>query len=193
MRAARTVRVLLATLACGLCAAGAAAQAPDAPYGKTAGGKLSFRTLTLAGGHSQVDVPQRDWQVGSAFGNTAAVLISKKGDATVMVQRVPLEVPISEADMTQVFESLQVDEITKGQAAVGAVSHAIKSADGRRYLSVSFTRTGPAGPEQVLVYVFNGGGSLYRLVCISQAEGRAKHAPVFGHMAATLKVAPGAQ
>jgi len=57
----------------------------------------------------------------------------------------------------------------------------------------SFTRTGPAGPEQVLVYVFNGGGSLYRLVCISQPEGRAKYAPVFGHMAATLKVAPSAQ
>jgi hypothetical protein len=50
------------------------------------------------------------------------------------------------------------------------------------------------GPEQVLVYVFvfNGGDSLYRLVCISQPEGRAKHAHVFGHMAATLKVAPGA-
>jgi hypothetical protein len=46
----------------------------------------------------------------------------------------------------------------------------------------------------VLVYVFNGGGGLYRLVCISQPEGRAKHAHVFGHMAATLKVAPpGAQ
>jgi hypothetical protein len=45
----------------------------------------------------------------------------------------------------------------------------------------------------VLVYVFNGGGSLYRLVCISQPEGRAKYAPVFGHMAATLKVAPSAQ
>ena len=77
MRAARTVRALLATLAFGLCAASAAAQAADAPYGKTAGGKLPFRTLTLADGHLQLDVPQRDWQVGSAFGNTAAVLISK--------------------------------------------------------------------------------------------------------------------
>ena len=192
MRAARTVRALLATVACGLSVV-SAAQAPDAPYGKATGGKVQFRTLTLAGGHSQVDVPQRDWQLGSAFGNTAAVLISKKGDATVIVQRVPLEVPISEVDMTEVFESLQVDEITKGQAGVGALSHAMKSADGRRYLAVSFTRTGPAGPEQVLVYVFNGGGSLYRLVCISQPDGRAKYGPVFGHMAATLKVATAAQ
>jgi len=45
----------------------------------------------------------------------------------------------------------------------------------------------------VLVYVFNGGASLYRLVCISRPEGRAKYDPVFGRMAATLKVAPGAQ
>jgi hypothetical protein len=190
MRAARTVRALLATMAYGLCVASAAAQAPDAPYGKAAGGKVPFRTLTLAGGHSQVDVPQRDWQLGSAFGNTAAVLISKKGDATVIIQRVPLEVPISEADMTELFEGLQVDEITKGQAGLGALSHAMKAADGRRYLTVSFTRTGAAGPEQVLVYVFNGGSSLYRLVCITLPDGRAKYAPVFGHMAATLKVAP---
>lgn len=48
-------------------------------------------------------------------------------------------------------------------------------------------------PENVLVYVFNGGASLYRLVCISRPEGRAKYDPVFGRMAATLKVAPGAQ
>jgi hypothetical protein len=187
------VRALLGTVACGLCVVSAAGQGPDVPYGKAAGGKLPFRTLTLAGGHSQVDVPQRDWQVGSAFGNTAAVLISKKGDATVIVQRVPLEVPISETDMTEVFESLQVDEITKGQAGVGALSHAMKTAEGRRYLAVSFTRTGLSGPEQVLVYVFNGGGSLYRLVCLTQQGGRTKYAPVFGHMAATLKVAAGAQ
>ena len=193
MRAARMARAPLATLACGLCVVSAAAQGPDAPYGKAAVGKVPFRTLTLAGGHSQVDVPQRDWQVGSAFGNTAAVLISKKGDATVIVQRVPLEVPISEADMTEVFESLQVDEMTKGQAGVGALSHGMKTGDGRRYLAVSFTRTGLSGPEQVLVYVFNAGSSLYRLVCVTAPTAGAKYAPVFGHMAATLKVAPGAQ
>lgn len=193
MNAAWNVRALLVALAWGLSVGSAVAQALDAPYGKTAGGKVPFRTLTLAGGHSQVDVPQRDWQLGSAFGNTAAVLISKKGDATVIVQRVPLEVPISETDMTEVFESLQVDEMTKGQAGIGALSHALKTADGRRYLAVSFTRTGLAGPEQVLVYVFNGGGSLYRLVCVTQPGQRAKYAPVFGHMAATLKVATDAQ
>jgi hypothetical protein len=43
----------------------------------------------------------------------------------------------------------------------------------------------------VLVYVFNGGSSLYRLVCVTAATARAKYAPVFGHIAATLKVAAG--
>ena len=170
MRAARTVRALLATVACGLGVV-STAQAPDAPLreghrSKGAVPHAHARWWAVAGRRAQ-----RDWQLGSAFANTAAVLISKKGDATVIVQRVPLEVPISEADMTEVFESLQVDEITKGQAGVGALSHAMKSADGRRYLAVSFTRTGLSGPEQVLVYVFNGGSSLYRLVCVTQPAG----------------------
>jgi len=179
--------VLLAALACGVPVV-TAAQTPDAPYGQTAGGKTTFRTLALEGGHSRVDVPQRDWQLASEFGNTVALMIAKKGDATVSVQRMPLEVPISEADMTEVFETLQVDEMTKGQTGVAALAHGLKTAGGRRYLAVSYRRTGLSGPEQVLVYVFNGGTSLYRLVCVTQAGQAAKYAPVFGHMAATLKV-----
>ena len=188
MRVGRHIGVLIAILACSALFTTAAAQAPETPYGRVTGGKVAFRPLKLEGGHSQVDVPQRDWQLASEFGNTVAVLVAKKGEATVLVQRVPLEVAISDADMTDVFETLQVEEVTKGQAGVAAVSHAMKTADGRRYLAVSFRRTGVTGPEQVLVYVFNGGTSLYRLVCLAQAGQAAKYAPVFGHMAASLKV-----
>lgn len=188
MRAGRHVGVTIVILTCGALFTSASAQAPDAPYGRVTSGKVAFRPLKLEGGHSQVDVPQRDWQLASEFGNTVAVLVAKKGEATVLVQRVPLKVPISDADMTDVFETLQVEEVTKGQAGVATVSHVTKTADGRRYLAVSFRRTGVAGPEQVIVYVFNGGTSLYRLVCLAQASQAAKYAPVFGHMAASLKV-----
>ena len=64
----------------------------------------------------------------------------------------------------------------------------MKTADGRGTWPCPSGAPASRGPSRCSCYVFNGGTSLYRLVCLAQTGQAAKYAPVFGHMAASLKV-----
>jgi hypothetical protein len=164
-----------------------AAGSTDPWYGRTS--RVQFQVLKVAREGFQLEWPKKDWLMVPSAGSLSLVLVSKKGDATVVVQRSSLRQPLEPSDITDLFAQLESDAIKEQQKALDVQARVI-DAGGRRLAAAQFQRDGAAGPERVRQYSIPAGTRLYRLVCVSTSGQFLAFEAVFAHMAASFVALP---
>lgn len=184
------VRALALLLVLAVPAAGqtspAAGTGSDPWYGRTT--RVQFQAFKAAGEGFQIEWPKKDWLMVPS-GSLALVLVSKKGDAAVIVQRSSLRQPLDPSDITELFAQLEADAIKEQQKVLDLQARVI-DAGARRLVAAQYQRDGTLGVERVRQYSMPAGKRLYRLVCISTAGQFLTFDPVFAHIAASFAVLP---
>jgi hypothetical protein len=158
----------------------------DPWYGRTS--RVQFQPVKVAGEGFQLEWPKKDWLMVPS-GALSLVLVNKKGDASVVIQRSLLRQPLDPSDITELFAQLESDAIKERQRALDLQARVI-DAGGRRLVVVQYQRDGALGVERVRQYSVPAGRWLYRLVCVSSAAQFLSFDPIFAHMAASFAVLP---
>jgi hypothetical protein len=177
------VAVTLGLAASSSQAAGAQAQA-DPWLMKSA--KLQVQPQRAAEAPVQVDLPRKDWVVLPSSGSMVIILVSKKHDAVVLVERSALAQALAPSDITDLFAQIEADAIKERQPKAADFQSKVLDAGDRRLVAVQYSRPGSLGSERVRQYSVPVGKQLYRLTCISSAAQFAAYDPVFAHIAASF-------
>jgi hypothetical protein len=177
------VAVTLGLAASSSQAAGAQAQA-DPWLMKSA--KLQVQPQRAAEAPVQVDLPRKDWVVLPSSGSMVIILVSKKHDAVVLVERSALAQALAPSDITVLFAQIEADAIKERQPKAADFQSKVLDAGDRRLVAVQYSRPGSLGSERVRQYSVPVGKQLYRLTCISSAAQFAAYDPVFAHIAASF-------
>jgi hypothetical protein len=186
--ALRLLRVVSWTLL--LLAVTSVASAQDEPHFGVSAGRLQLRTLSLAGG-IVLQVPAKDWWSVSGFGDDVVTLVErKKAEAAIGLKRRMLHDAITDIDLNDDYVGIYLEEFRKAEPGARNLRHWLKEVDGRRFIVMRYERDGVAGPETVVMYSFPAGAAFYRLVCSASPSAFAKYAPLFGHIAWSLKAEP---
>ena len=150
--------------------------------------KPEFQPRPVGDGGIVVEVPRKDWQVVPGSGEELATLVEKKKEATVLLERSPLQQALSFDEVTDVFVDLEKERLREmNPGATGFQTKLLQVGDSRRVVVVQFTREGAGGPELVRQYSYPEGRNLYRMICRTQVQRLKKYEPIFGHIAASFR------
>lgn len=137
-------------------------------------------------GRFTLDVPSRDWLRVPGAGTTLLTLTEEDVEAAVVLEMVPLEVPLTPEDVTTLFAELEARGVrTREKTSSGFVQRLVQ-AGGRRVAVVEYSRLGDKGAERVRLYSYPVGDKLYRLACSTRVQQLKKYSPVFAHIAASF-------
>jgi len=170
-----------------------AAQTPGSPastdpwYGRSS--RVQFQPVKLATEGFQMEWPKKDWLLVPSAGPLSLVLVSKKGDASIVIERSSLRQPLEAADITDLFAQLESDAIKTQQKALDIQARVIDGG-GQRLAAVQYQRDGALGPERVRQYSIPAGKRLYRIVCVSTSAQFLVFDAVFAHVAASFVPLP---
>jgi hypothetical protein len=167
-------------------AAQAAATAADPWLARSA--KLQVQPQRAADAPIQLDLPKKDWMVLPSSGSLVLALVSRKGDAVVLVERSALRQALEAEDITDLFAQIEVEAIKERYPKAADVQSKVLDLGGRRLVAVQYSRPGVLGSERVRQYSVPVGRQLYRVTCISSAAQFAVYDPVFSHIGASFTV-----
>jgi hypothetical protein len=167
-------------------AAQAAAKAADPWLARSA--KLQVQPQRAADAPIQLDLPKKDWMVLPSSGSLVLALVSRKGDAVVLVERSALRQALEAEDITDLFAQIEVEAIKERHPKAADVQSKVLDLGGRRLVAVQYSRPGVLGSERVRQYSVPVGRELYRVTCISSAAQFAVYDPVFSHIGASFTV-----
>jgi hypothetical protein len=164
------------------------AQSDATPFGKIP--KARVRTFVSPVANIKVEYPASgDWTLlPGPTGTVLALAEYKKGEALVVIERVPLTEPLAADELAPVADR-EARLVKEREAAATGFSQQVLDADKRKVIVVRYTRAGNYGPEQVVLYAVPQGTALYRVTCMVAAAQIAKYLPLFGHIAASIEPA----
>jgi len=172
--------------------AGLAAQEPAAPppaeYGRAP--KLEVQLFEAAARRIRLEFPKKDWLVVPGGSAALVSFAQRKGEAAIVVEQSRLNQPLASTDITDLFGQLESETVRDRQLGVADIDAKVYDAGGRRFVVITYVRTGASGPERVRQYSIPVGADLYRLFCSAAAPLFARYEPVFAHAAASFTAAP---
>lgn len=146
-----------------------------------------MRTLTVASQSFSVDYPERDWTLVPG-GNVALVAImQRRGEATLVLERTPLQVELSAEEIGEVFLSVETEHIREASPSATDIKADLQELAGRRVAAFFYRRNGATGPERVLQYSMPVGKALYRIIAIARPDAFDRHLPALQAMAASVR------
>jgi hypothetical protein len=151
--------------------------------------RVQFQALKLVNEGFQMEWPKKDWLLVPSTSPLSVVLVSKKGDASIVVERSSLRQPLEASDITDLFAQLESDAIKAQQKALDVQARVI-DAGAQRLAAVQYHRDGALGPERVRQYSIPAGKRLYRIVCVSTAAQFLAFDALFAHIASTFAPLP---
>jgi hypothetical protein len=181
-----------ACLACAIVLSAAAAAAQSSSRGAAAdpwyarATRPDFQVSRGAEVAFQMEWPRRDWLSLPGGGSLLLAFASKKGDAVVLVEQVPLRQPLQPEDLTELFAQLETEAIKERHPGASDFEPRVIEGGDRRLVAVQFARTGVLGSERVRQYSLPVGRQLYRVTCAAAASQFAAYEPIFAHMAVTF-------
>jgi hypothetical protein len=168
-----------------------AAQQTTAPYGRVPKGKYK-KFVSPIGGFELEYPDSKDWKVVPGHPDTVMTMVdTRTGKAAIIVERITLRAALT-PDEISASANDEVRTLRQRQPEATNIQQGVQDADGRRFITVQYVRPGLQGPEQVIVYTFPLGTTMYRLMTSAVQSDYSKFAPVFGHMAATFRPAQAA-
>lgn len=166
-------------------AAALAAQTPaPGEYGRAA--KLEVQPFEGPNKRIRLEYPKKDWEVVPGGSTAIASLMQKKGEAAVVIEASRLNQPLAPDDITDLFGQLESETVRDRQPSAVNIQPKVYGAAGRRFVILTYERSGVSGPERVRQYSIPVGAELYRLICSAAAPQFAHYETVFAHIAASF-------
>lgn len=120
--------------------------------------------------------PKKDWVAMPAAGGNIALLMHKKGEASLALDFQVLRVPLAPDEIDDTFKEIEVEALTARAPHARIVSSALSEMGGNKAVVIRYAASGLAGDLDVTQYSVVNGASLYRLTCAAARLTAARHA-----------------
>jgi hypothetical protein len=172
--------------ACGLAASAAAlvcgiAGAQPLPAKET----QPYRSAVYDVGFSY---PKDNWVAVPAAGGNIALLMEKKGEASLALDFQVLRVALAPDEIDDTFKQIELELLAQRAPHARVVNSALSEIGGHKVIVIRYGASGLTGDLDVTQYSVVNGASLYRLTCAATRATVARHARACETVARTLVV-----
>ncbi len=132
--------------------------------------------------------PKKDWVAVPAAGGNIALLMEKKGEASLALDFQVLRVALEPDEIDDTFKEIELEQLMQRAPHARVVSSALSELGGNKVVVVRYAASGLTGDLDITQYSIVSGASLYRLTCASTRATAARHARVCETVAGTMVV-----
>lgn len=132
--------------------------------------------------------PKKDWVAVPAAGGNIALLMQKKGEASLAVDFTVLRVALAPDEIDDTFKDIELEQLTQRAPHARVMNSALSELGGHKVVVIRYGASGLTGDLDVTQYSVVNGASLYRLTCASTRATAARHARACETVASTLEV-----
>jgi hypothetical protein len=132
--------------------------------------------------------PKDDWVAVPATGGNIALLMQKKGEASLALDFQVLRVALAPDEIDDTFKEIELEQLTQRAPHARVVSSALSELAGNKVVVIRYGASGLTGDLDATQYSVVSGASLYRLTCEATRATAAKHARACDTVARTLVV-----
>ncbi|BCS31123.1 hypothetical protein TBR22_A03230 [Luteitalea sp. TBR-22] len=132
--------------------------------------------------------PKDDWVAVPATGGNIALLMQKKGEASLALDYTVLRVALAADEIDDTFKEIELEQLTQRAPHARVVSSALSELGGNKVVVIRYGASGLTGDLDVTQYSVVSGASLYRLTCAATRATAARHARACDTVARTLTV-----
>ncbi len=132
--------------------------------------------------------PKSDWVAVPASGGNIALLMHKKGEASLALDFQVLRVALAPDEIDDTFREIEIEQLTQRAPHARVVSSALNELGGNKVVLIRYGASGLTGDLDVTQYSIVSGASLYRLTCAATRATAAKHVRACDTVANTLVV-----
>jgi hypothetical protein len=132
--------------------------------------------------------PKDDWVAVPAAGGNIALLMQKKGEASLALDFQVLRVALAADEIDDTFKEIELEQLTQRAPHARVMSSALNEMAGNKVVVIRYGASGLTGDLDVTQYSVVSGASLYRLTCAATRATAAKHARACETVARTLVV-----
>ena len=132
--------------------------------------------------------PKNDWVAVPAAGGNIALLMQKKGEASLALDYTVLRVALEPDEIDDTFKEIELEQLTQRAPHARVTSSALSELGGNKVVMIRYGASGLTGDLDVTQYSIVSGASLYRLTCAATRATAVKHARACETVARTLVV-----
>ncbi len=132
--------------------------------------------------------PKKDWVAVPAAGGNIALLMHKKGEASLALDFQLLRVALAPDEIDDTFKEIELEVLAQRAPHARVLSSELSDIDGNKVVVIRYGASGLTGDLDVTQYSVVSGASLYRLTCAATRAKAAVHAPACETAARTLVV-----
>lgn len=132
--------------------------------------------------------PKNDWVAVPAAGGNIALLMQKKGEASLALDFQVLRVALAPDEIDDTFKEIELEQLTQRAPHARVVSSSLSELGGNKVVVIRYGASGLTGDLDVTQYSVVSGASLYRLTCAATRATAAKHGRACDTVARTLVV-----
>ena len=130
--------------------------------------------------------PKKDWVAVPAAGGNIALLMHKKGEASLALDYQVLRVALAPDEIDDTFKEIELEQLAQRAPHARVVSSALNEIGGNKVVLIRYGASGLTGDLDVTQYSIVSGASLYRLTCAATRLTAAKHTRACDTVAQTL-------
>jgi len=132
--------------------------------------------------------PKSDWVAVPAAGGNIALLMQKKGEASLALDFQVLRVALAPDEIDDTFKEIELEQLAQRAPHARVVSSALNEIAGNKVVLIRYGASGLTGDLDVTQYSIVSGASLYRLTCAATRLTAARHTRACDTVAQTLVV-----
>ena len=132
--------------------------------------------------------PKKDWVAVPAAGGNIALLMHKKGEASLALDFQVLRVALAPDEVDDTFKQIELETLAQRSPHARVAGSALDTIGGNKVVVVRYGASGLSGDLDVTQYSVVSGASLYRLTCAATRATAPRHASACETVARTLVV-----
>jgi hypothetical protein len=132
--------------------------------------------------------PKDNWVAVPAAGGNIALLMEKKGEASLALDFQVLRVALAPDEIDDTFKQIELELLAQRAPHARVVSSALSEIGGHKVIVIRYGASGLTGDLDVTQYSVVNGASLYRLTCAATRATVARHVRACETVARTLVV-----
>ena len=132
--------------------------------------------------------PKSDWVAVPAAGGNIALLMQKKGEASLALDFQVLRVALEPDEIDDTFKEIELEQLTQRAPHARIISSALTELGSSKVVGIHYGASGLTGDLDVVQYSIVSGASLYRLTCASTRATAVKHARACETVISTIAI-----
>lgn len=132
--------------------------------------------------------PKKDWIPVPAAGGNIALVMHKKGEASLALDYQVLRVPLAPEEIDETFLEIEVEQLTQRTPHARVMGSELTELGGRKTVIIKYGAAGLTGDLDVTQYSVVEGTGLYRLTCAVSRSKVDRHGSVCDAAAQSMAI-----